>query len=83
MLGLSGVRRTESSSVSDPVTDSNHAPIGQARNDGYSANSQKIPVLMENNCPEGTKGQSITYPSGEALGRDIHMRNSKWNRKPY
>ena len=37
---------------------------------------------MENNFLEGTKGQSITYPSGEALGRDIHMRHSKCNRKP-
>ena len=39
----------------EPGTNRNHAPIGQAQNDGYSAGSQEIPVLMENMCPEGTE----------------------------
>ena len=32
--------RTERPSVREPGTNGNHAPIGQAHNDGYSANSQ-------------------------------------------
>ena len=27
--------------------------------------------------PEGTKDQSVTSPSGESLGRNIHVRRSK------
>ena len=31
---------------------------------------------MENVCPEGTEDQLVTSPSGEALGRNFHMRRS-------
>ena len=31
--------------------------------------------------PEGTKDQSVTYPSGEALGINVHVRCSKRNRQ--
>ena len=31
--------------------------------------------------PEGTEDQSITYPSGEDLGRSVHVRRSKRIRK--
>ena len=36
--------RTERPSVREPGTHGNHAPIGHAQNDVYSANSQEIPV---------------------------------------
>ena len=36
---------------------------------------------MENWCLEGTDKQSVTSPGGEALDRDVHMSNSKRNRK--
>ena len=36
---------------------------------------------MENVRPEGTEDQSVTYPSGESLGRNIHVRLSKCIRK--
>ena len=49
-------------------------PLVKSQNDGYSANSQEIPVSMENVCPEGTEDQYVTSPSGEALGRNIHVR---------
>ena len=68
--------RTEIPSVREPVTNGNHAPIGQAQNGGSSANSQEIPVSMDNVCPEGTEDQYVTSPSGEALGRNIHVRSS-------
>ena len=32
-------------------------------------------------CPEGNEDQSITYPSGEALGINVHVRRSKRIRK--
>ena len=35
------------------------------------ANSQEIPVSMENVCPEGTENQYVTSLSGEALGRNV------------
>ena len=28
-------------------------------------------------CPEGTEDQYVTSPSGEALGRNVHMRRSE------
>ena len=32
---------------------------------------------MENVCPEGTEDQYVTYPSGEALVRNVNARRSK------
>ena len=32
---------------------------------------------MDNMCTEGTEDQYVTSPSGEALGRNIHVRRSK------
>ena len=61
----------------EPGTDSNHAPIGQAQNGSSSANSQEIPVSMDNVCPEGTEYQYVTSPSGEYLGRNFHLRRSE------
>ena len=55
----------------------NHVPIGQARNNGSSANSQEIPVSMDNVCPKGTEYQYVTSPSGESLGRNFHVRRSE------
>ena len=69
--------RAERPSVREPVTNGNHAPIGQAHNSDSSANSQEIPVSMENVCPEGTEDQSVTSPSGEALIRNFHVRSSE------
>ena len=54
--------------------------IGRAQNDGYS-DSQEIPVSMENMRPERTEDQSVTYPSGEALERNDHVRRYKRTRK--
>ena len=59
-------------SVREPVTNGNHAPIGQAQNGVSSANSKEIPVSMENVCPEGTEDQYVKSPSGEALRRNIY-----------
>ena len=42
--------RTERPSVREPGTNGNHAPIGQAKNNGSSSNSQEIPVSMDNVC---------------------------------
>ena len=61
----------------EPGTNGNHAPIGQAQNDGSSANSQEIPVSMDNVRPEGTEDQYVTSPNGEALGRNFHVRRSE------
>ena len=36
---------------------------------------------MDNLRPGGTEDQSITYPSGEALGRNVHVRRSEHIRK--
>ena len=47
-----------------------------AQNDGYSANSQEIPVPMDNVRTEGTEYQSITSAYGEDLRRNVHMRRS-------
>ena len=39
---------------------------------------------MDNVRPEGTEDQSIASPSGENLGRNVHVRRSKRIRKsPY
>ena len=32
---------------------------------------------MDNRHPEGTEYQYVTSPSGEALGRNVHVRHSK------
>ena len=56
-------RRTERPSVREPGNNGNHAPIGQAQNGVSIANSQEIPVSLENVCPEGTVYQSVTSPS--------------------
>ena len=52
-------------------------PLVKAQNDGSSANSQQIPVSMDNEHPEGTEDQSITSEDGEDLRRNVHMRRSK------
>ena len=36
---------------------------------------------MDNVSPEGTEDQSVTSPSGETLGRNVHVRHSKRIRK--
>ena len=36
---------------------------------------------MYNVRPEGTTHQSVTYTSGEALGRNVHIRRSERIRK--
>ena len=68
---------TKRPSFRESVTNGNHAPIGKAQNDGYSANSQEIPISMDNMCPEGTEDQYFTSPSGDALGRNFHVRRSE------
>ena len=67
----------ERPSVREHGTNGNHAPIGQAHNDGSSANSQEIPVSMDNERTEGTEDQSITSADGEDLRRNVHMRRSE------
>ena len=69
--------RIEIPSVREPGTNGNHTPIGQAQNGGSSANSREIPVSMDNVCPKGNENQYVTYPSGEALGRNVHVRRSE------
>ena len=32
---------------------------------------------MENVCPDGTENQYVTSPSGETMGRNVHMRRSE------
>ena len=73
--------RTEIPSARESGTNGNHAPIGQAQNGGSSANGQEIPISMENVYPEGTEYQYVTYPSGEALGRNFNVRRSVRIRK--
>ena len=63
-------------SVREPGT-RNNAPIGQAQNGGSSANSQEIPVSVDNVCPDGNENQYVTSPSGEALGRNVNVRRSE------
>ena len=72
---------TESTSVRKPVTDGNHAPIGQAQKDSSSDNSQEIPVPMDNVRPEGDEYQSVISPCEEYLRSNIHMRRSECIRK--
>ena len=69
--------RTERPSVREPGTNGNHVPIGQTQNNGSSANSQEIPVSMENVCPEGTEDQYVPSKNGEALGGNVHVRRSE------
>ena len=52
-------------------------PLLKVQNDGSSANSQEILVLMDNVRPEGTEDQSITSEDSEDLRRNVHMRRSK------
>ena len=47
--------RNQRPEVIEPGTNGNHAPIGQAQNNGYSDNIQEIHVSMENVHPEGTE----------------------------
>ena len=47
--------RTERPSVIETGTNGNHAPICQSQNDGSNANSQEIPVSMNNMCPDRNK----------------------------
>ena len=56
--------RTNMISVRELVTYGNHSLVDQAQNNGPSANSQEITVSTENVRYEGTKDQSVTYPSG-------------------
>ena len=56
--------RTERISLREPVTGGNHAPIGKSHKVYSSANSQEIPVSMENVRPERTEYQYVTSPSG-------------------
>ena len=51
-------------------------PLVKAQNDGSSANSQEIPLSMDNVRPEGTEDQSITSEYGEDLKRNDHMKRS-------
>ena len=69
--------RTESPSVREPGTNGNHATIGHSKNDGSSANSQEIPVSMDNLRPEGTEYQSISSPNGEDLRNNVHVSRSE------
>ena len=66
--------------VREPDTNGNHAPISQEQN-GDTSDSQEILVSMENMHPEGTEDQSITFPSGEALRRNVHVMRSERIRK--
>ena len=68
--------RTERPSVSEPGTNGNHAPIGQAQNDD-SIDNQEILVSMDNVCLEGNEDQYVRSPSGEYLGRNVHVRRSE------
>ena len=52
-------------------------PLVKAQNEGSSANSQEIPVSMDNMCPDGNENQYVTSPSGENLGRNVNMRRSE------
>ena len=56
-------------------------PISKAQNGGSSANSQEIPVSLDNVCPEGTEYQYVTSPSVEALVRNVDVRHSELIRK--
>ena len=67
---------TERQSVREPVTNGNHAPIGQSQNKDYNANSQEITVSMDNGRPEVTEEKYITSVDGEDLRRNVHVRSS-------
>ena len=52
-------------------------PIGQEQNGSSSANSQEIPVSMDNVCPDGNENQYVTSPIGEASRRNVNVRRSE------
>ena len=52
-------------------------PLVKAENNGSIANSQEIPVSMDNEHPEGTEDQYITSEDSEDLRRSVHMRRSE------
>ena len=64
-------------SVREPGTNGNHAPIGQAHNGCYSANSREILVSIDNVCPKENENQYVTSPSGEYLVRNVNVRRSE------
>ena len=72
----SNTSSTGMTSIREPGTNWNHVPIGKAQNYG-SSDSQEIPVSMDKVSPEETEDQSVTSPSGEALGRNVHVRRFK------
>ena len=74
--------RNERTPARNPSTGGSHAPVFQIWNDGSITNSQVIPVLMENDFPEGPQDQYVTSKSGGDFGRDTHMRNYERNIKP-
>ena len=58
------INRNESPQVSEIVTESNCAPIGQVCNDIYCTNIQDITVSMETFFSDGTQYQYVTSPIG-------------------
>ena len=68
--------RTERPPVREPGTNGNNEPIVKVQNDRSSANSQEIPVSMDNVRPEGTEDQSITSADREDLRRNVHISHS-------
>ena len=64
--------RTEIRSVREPGINGNHEPIGKAQNSGSSANSQEIPVSMDNVCPDGNENQYV-HLQVEKLWEGISM----------
>ena len=73
-------RMTESPSFRKYGTNGNHDPVGQAQNDGYNADIQEMLVSMKFLCPVETEYQSVTSPSGEILGVNVHLVQSKHTR---
>ena len=50
-------------------------PLVKAQNDGSSANSQEIPVSMDNMCPDGNKKTNMLHLQVE----NIWERMSIWD----
>ena len=69
--------RTRRLPVSDPGTDGSCEPVGKVQKYCSSTNRYEIMVSMGNGFPKGTKDQSVTSTSGEALGWYFHVRRSK------
>ena len=67
-------------SISETSTYGNHAPVGQAQDESFSAR-QEIPVSIDNISPEGNEDQYVTYLSGEALGINVYVRHSNCTSK--